>query len=158
MSSPSLSVAVVPTTAAVPLIDTDALIIGAGPVGLFQVFQLGLQELHAEVVDVLPHAGGQCVALYADKPIYDIPGLPVCTGQELTDRLMAQIRPFAAGFHWGHQVGRLEILQDGRFELRTQSGPAFRARTVFIAAGVGAFVPRSLKLQGLDAFRGTQVV
>lgn len=155
MLSSSASVVVAP---AVSLIDTDALIIGAGPVGLFQVFQLGLQALHAEVVDVLPHAGGQCVALYADKPIYDIPGLPVCTGQELTDRLMTQIRPFAPGFHWGQQVSRLEVRQDGRFELHTQSGTGFRARTVFIAAGVGAFVPRSLKLPGLDVFRGTQVV
>ncbi len=144
------------TTHDIP-IDTDALVIGAGPVGLFQVFQLGLLELHAEVVDVLPHPGGQCVALYGDKPIYDIPGLPVCSGQELTERLLTQIRPFSAGFHFGQQVTTLQPLPDGRFELHTSAGTVFRARTVFIAAGVGAFLPRGLPVPGLEAFRGTQL-
>lgn len=138
-------------------IETDALIVGAGPVGLFQVFQLGLLALHAEVVDALPHAGGQCVALYADKPIYDIPGLPVCTGQELTDRLLTQIRPFSPRFHFGQHLSALHPMGDGRFELRTDQGQIFRARTVFIAAGVGAFLPRSLKLPGLQELIGRQI-
>ncbi len=138
-------------------IETDALIIGAGPVGLFQVFQLGLLGLHAEVVDALPHAGGQCVSLYADKPIYDIPGIPACTGQELTDQLLTQIRPFAPGFHFRQHVSALRHLDDGRFELHTDQGQVFLARTVFIAAGVGAFLPRSLKLPGLQALSGRQV-
>lgn len=137
-------------------IDTDALVIGAGPVGLFQVFQLGLLALHAEVVDALPQAGGQCMALYADKPLYDIPGLPVCTGRELTERLLTQISPFTPGFHFRQCVTALRTLPDGRFELHTER-TVFRARTVFIAAGVGAFLPRSLPLPGLEAFRGTQV-
>ena len=138
-------------------INADALVIGAGPVGLFQVFQLGLLELHAEVIDALPYPGGQCVALYGDKPIYDIPAVPVCTGHELTERLLQQIKPFGAGLHLGQQVTQLRPLPDGRFELYTSTHKIFHARTVFIAAGVGAFLPRSLKLPGLEAFRGTQV-
>ncbi|MCK9215619.1 MAG: ferredoxin--NADP(+) reductase, partial [Rhodoferax sp.] len=87
-----------------PTIHTDALVIGAGPVGLFQVFQLGLQGIHAQVVDVLDQAGGQCIALYPDKPIYDIPGLPYSTGRELTQRLLQQVAPFQPGFHFNQQV------------------------------------------------------
>src|SRR5688572_27373013 len=86
------------------LIETDAVIVGAGPVGLFQVFELGLLEISAHVIDSLPYPGGQCAELYADKPIYDIPAVPVCTGQELVDRLLKQIEPMAATFHLGQQV------------------------------------------------------
>jgi thioredoxin reductase (NADPH) len=140
-----------------PAIDTDALVIGAGPTGLFQAFQLGLLGLSVQVVEVLPQAGGQCIALYPDKPIYDIPGLPVCTGRELTERLLTQIAPFHTGMHFGHEVTALQPRDDGRFEVGTASGPAFAARSVFIAAGVGAFTPRRLKVAGLDAHEQRQV-
>jgi thioredoxin reductase (NADPH) len=138
-------------------IETDAVIIGAGPVGLFQVFQLGLQEIRAHVIDALPHAGGQCVELYADKPIYDIPGLPVCTGRELVERLQRQIEPFVATFHFNQEVGELQRRSDGRFDLSTSAGTRFTAKTVFIAAGVGAFVPRKLKLDGIERFENRQL-
>src|SRR5471032_2984657 len=125
---------------------TDALIIGAGPAGLFQVFELGLREIAAHVVDALPFAGGQCVELYGDKPIYDIPALPSCTGRELTDRLLAQIRPFAPALHLGELVSQVTRLDDGRFEVRTRAGLQFDCGAIVLAAGVGAFVPRPLKV------------
>jgi len=137
-------------------IATDALVIGAGPVGLFQVFQLGLQGIHAEVVDVLDQAGGQCIELYADKPIYDIPGLPLSTGRDLTRRLIEQVAPFKPGFHFNQQVGELERQADGKWRVATPQ-QSFLTRTVFIAAGVGAFVPRQLKVDGLAAFAGSQL-
>jgi thioredoxin reductase (NADPH) len=138
-------------------IDTDALVIGAGPVGLFQVFQLGLQEIRAHVVDSLPQAGGQCTALYPDKPIYDIPALPLCTGRELTERLLAQASPFEPSFHFGQEVTELHPQADGRFAVKTSAGLAFRCRTVMVAAGVGAFQPRRLKVEALARFEGTQL-
>ncbi len=138
-------------------IETDALVIGAGPVGLFQVFELGLQALHAEVVDVLPAAGGQCTALYPDKPIYDIPSVVRCTGRELVDNLLRQIAPMRAGFHFGQLVDALQPRSDGRFDVSTSKGCRFVARTVFIAAGVGAFQPRGLKLPGIEVFAGKQL-
>jgi thioredoxin reductase (NADPH) len=138
-------------------IETDALIIGAGPVGLFQVFQLGLLEIKAHVVDSLPHAGGQCVELYADKPIYDIPAITRCTGQELVDRLLAQVQPFGATFHLGQEVTTLAKRDDGRFDVSTSTGTAFVAKTVFVAGGVGSFQPRSVKVDGIGAHVGTQL-
>ena len=144
-------------TTALPPIETDCVVIGAGPVGLFQVFQLGLQGLHAQVVDTLPAVGGQCLALYPDKPIYDIPGLPVCTGRELAERLLQQTRPFAPTFHLSQEVAELARQADGRWHLLTSTGTRFLTRTVFIAAGVGAFVARSLRLEGIAAFEGRQV-
>ncbi|HMN56550.1 MAG TPA: NAD(P)/FAD-dependent oxidoreductase, partial [Ottowia sp.] len=138
-------------------IETDALIIGAGPVGLFQVFELGLLEIKAHVIDSLPQPGGQPIELYPDKPIYDIPAIPVCTGQQLTDALLKQIEPFGASFHLGQTVSVLREQDDGRFEVATSAGTRFVARTVFIAAGVGAFEPRSIKLDGLAAFEGRQL-
>jgi len=138
-------------------IDTEALVIGAGPVGLFQVFQLGLQGISCHVIDALPHAGGQCAELYADKPIYDIPGIPHCTGQELVDRLLQQIAPFKPTWHLRHQVESVERLPDQRLLVRTHSNQTFRTATLFIAAGVGAFVARRMPLEGLEAFEGTQV-
>ena len=141
---------------ALPL-ETDAVVIGAGPVGLFQVFQLGLQGLRAHVVDALPYAGGQCAELYADKPIYDIPGIAVCSGLELVQRLQQQIAPFAPHWHLGQLVAQLAVQDDGRFLVTTSTGTQLLTRSVCIAAGVGAFVPRSLKLPGLDAFEGTQL-
>lgn len=138
-------------------IDTDAVIVGAGPVGLFQVFELGLLEVKAHVIDSLPHPGGQCVELYPDKPIYDIPAVPVCTGQELTDKLLAQIAPFGASFHFGQEVTIVQQQADGRFFVETTKGIQFLTKTLFIAAGVGAFQPRALKVEGLSAFEGTQL-
>ncbi|MGE4241767.1 NAD(P)/FAD-dependent oxidoreductase [Ramlibacter sp.] len=139
------------------MIETDALIVGAGPVGLFQVFELGLLEIRCHVVDSLPHVGGQCVELYGDKPIYDIPSVQVCTGRELVDNLMRQAQPFAPVFHLGQVVTRVEVRDDGRFVVETSRGIRFLARTVFIAAGVGAFLPRTVKVDGIDAFEGSQL-
>ncbi|MEM5448784.1 MULTISPECIES: NAD(P)/FAD-dependent oxidoreductase [Paraburkholderia] len=139
------------------LIETDALIIGAGPVGLFQVFELGLMEIHAHVVDSLPVVGGQCAELYPDKPIYDIPAVLMCTGQQLVDALMQQIEPFGATFHLGQEVQIVEPRADGRFFVQTSKGTQFLAKTVFIAAGVGSFQPRTLKLSGIERYRDTQL-
>ena len=139
------------------VIETDAVIVGAGPVGLFQVFELGLLEVKAHVIDSLPHPGGQCVELYPDKPIYDIPAVPVCTGQELTDNLLQQIAPFGATFHYGQEVSTVQKQADGRFLVQTNKGTCFLSKTIFIAAGVGAFQPRALKVEGLDKFLGSQL-
>ncbi|MDH6523842.1 NAD(P)/FAD-dependent oxidoreductase [Polynucleobacter sphagniphilus] len=136
---------------------TDALIIGAGPVGLFQVFELGLLEIKSHVIDSLPAVGGQCIELYPDKPIYDIPAIPVCTGRELTNNLLKQIEPFAPQFHLGQEVASLERQGDGRFLVSTSQGNQFLSKTVFVAAGVGAFQPRTLKLEGIEAFEGKQL-
>jgi len=140
-----------------PLIQTDALIIGAGPAGLFQVFELGLREISAQVVDALPFAGGQCVELYGDKPIYDIPALPACTGRELTERLLEQIRPFDTSLHFDQLVSHVARRADGRFDVRTKAGLQFDCGAIVLAAGVGAFVPRTLKLAGLEAFEDRQL-
>ena len=138
-------------------IDTEALVIGAGPVGLFQIFQLGLQGVHCHVVDALSHVGGQCAELYGQKPIYDIPGIPFCTGLELIERLQQQIAPFHATLHLGQQVDSIERLPDQRLLVTTSAGQTFLTTTLFIATGVGAFVPRRMVLDGLAAFEGTQV-
>ena len=138
-------------------ISTDAVVIGAGPVGLFQVFELGLLEIHAHVIDSLPHTGGQCLELYPDKPIYDIPGLLVCTGRELIERLSQQIEPFGATFHLGQQVNALQRQADGRFLVETSKGVRLLAKAVIIAGGVGSFQPRRIKVEGLAAFENTQV-
>jgi len=138
-------------------IQTDAVIIGAGPVGLFQVFELGLLEIKAHVIDSLPEIGGQCIELYPDKPIYDIPAIPVCTGRELTNNLLKQIEPFGAQFHLGQEVTQLEPQPDGRFLISTSRDEHFLTKTVFIAAGVGAFQPRTLNLEGMEAFDDKQV-
>lgn len=135
----------------------DAAIIGAGPVGLFQVFELGLLDIKAHVIDSLPEAGGQCIELYPDKPIYDIPAIPVCTGRELTNNLLKQIAPFSPQFHLGQEVTGLEKQADGRFLISTSQDLHFLAKTVFIAAGVGAFQPRLLNLEGIEAFVDKQV-
>ena len=141
---------------AAPL-ETDAVIVGAGPVGLFQVFELGLLEIKAHVIDSLAYPGGQCVELYPDKPIYDIPAVPVCTGQELTDNLLKQIQPFGATFHLGQEVTEVRRLEDGRFHVATSKGTRFVTKTLFIAAGVGSFQPRTLKVEGLERFDDTQL-
>lgn len=138
-------------------IETDAVIVGGGPVGLFQVFELGLLEIKAHVIDSLKDVGGQCIELYPDKPIYDIPAVPVCTGKELTDSLLKQIEPFEATFHLGQEVSVVERQSDGRFYVETIAGTRFLTRTVFIAAGVGSFQPRTLKVPDIDRFLGTQL-
>jgi thioredoxin reductase (NADPH) len=138
-------------------IETDAVIVGAGPVGLFQVFELGLLEIKANVIDSLAYPGGQPVELYPDKPIYDIPAITVCTGRELVDRLLAQIKPFDASFHLGQEVTAVERQDDGRFFVATSKGTRFLTKTLFIAAGMGAFQPRKLTIEGLERFEDTQL-
>ena len=133
-------------------IQTDVVIIGAGPAGLFQVFELGLLDIHAHVVDSLPRIGGQCGELYPEKPIYDIPAYPVIGAQELIDRLMEQIEPFNAQFHLGQAVTGLERKDNGRFALVTSAGIEFDTATVIIAAGLGAFQPRQLRAPGAVDF------
>ncbi|MFM2067969.1 MAG: hypothetical protein RLZZ584_2878 [Pseudomonadota bacterium] len=138
-------------------IETDAVIVGAGPVGLFQVFELGLLEIKAHIIDSLAYPGGQCIELYPDKPIYDIPAVPVCTGKELTDNLLKQIEPFGATFHLGQEVTEVARQDDGRFHVATSKGTRFLTKTVFIAGGVGSFQPRTLRVDGLDKYDGTQL-
>lgn len=139
------------------VIETDAVIIGAGPVGLFQAFELGLLEIPAHIIDALPQAGGQCVALYPNKLIYDIPGTPVCTGRELTDKLLQQIAPFNPPMHLNQSVMELRQEQDARFFIRTTAGQSFLSKTIFIAAGVGAFQARKLALDDIDVFENKQL-
>jgi thioredoxin reductase (NADPH) len=138
-------------------IQTEVVIVGAGPCGLFQVFELGLLGIKAHLLDSLPTAGGQCAELYPEKPIYDIPALPVCGAQELVDRLLEQIKPFGAEMHFGHEVTGLTKRADGRFDVTTAGGLQFDAGTVVIAGGVGSFQPRRLGVEGVDAFEGSQV-
>jgi thioredoxin reductase (NADPH) len=140
-----------------PPLETDAVVIGAGPAGLFQVFELGLLEIRAHVIDTLPMPGGQCIELYPDKPIYDIPGLPFCTGRELTERLLQQIQPFGATFHLNQEVASVQRQADQRFLVQTSQGTRLLSKTVFIAGGVGAFQPRTLRVPGLERFHDQQV-
>lgn len=139
------------------VIETDVVIVGAGPCGLFQVFELGLLGLKAEVVDSITQAGGQCAELYPDKPIYDIPAVPVCTGLELTENLLKQIEPFGAGMHLGHEVTELMPQEDGRFILRTHLDREFHAQAVVIAGGVGSFQPRRIRVADADGYEGTSL-
>ncbi len=138
-------------------IQTDVVIVGAGPCGLFQIFELGLLGIRAHVIDSLKHPGGQCSELYPEKPIYDIPALPVCGAQELVDRLLQQARPFNAQFHLGEEVNELKVLEDHTFLLRTSLDTRFHARTVIIAGGLGSFQPRRLGVEGSEAFEGTRI-
>ena len=134
------------------MITTDVVIVGAGPCGLFQVFELGLLGLKAEVVDSIPRPGGQCSELYPDKPIYDIPAVPVCTGQELTDALLKQIEPFSPGMHLGQEVQVVQRQDDDTFLVETSKGTQFNARAVVIAAGVGSFQPRQLRVPNVESY------
>jgi thioredoxin reductase (NADPH) len=138
-------------------IHTDAVIVGAGPVGLFQAFQLGLQDIRSHIIDALPHVGGQCVELYADKPIYDIPGIPVCTGRELVAQLQTQIKPFAPTFHLNQEVTEVERLGDGHISVRTSIGLHFVCKVLLIAAGVGAFQARKLSVDGAADLEGKRL-
>jgi len=133
---------------------TDAVIVGAGPIGLFQVFELGLLGLRAEVIDSLPQIGGQCTELYPDKPIYDIPAIPVCTARELIERLAEQIRPFSAGLHLGQEVTEVKPRADRRFDVATSRGLRFDTGAVIIAGGVGSFQPRRLALANAERYEG----
>ena len=139
------------------LIETDALIIGAGPVGLFAIFELGLVDIRAHVVDIQEKPGGQCAELYPEKPIYDIPALPVVSGQELTDRLLEQARPFDPQFHLGQMIETMERSQDGRWMLTSDLGGRFLAKVVVIAAGGGSFQPKRPPVPGIEDFEGTSV-
>lgn len=138
-------------------IEADAVIIGAGPVGLFAVFELGLVDISAHVVDILDKPGGQCAELYPEKPIYDIPGLPVVTGQELTDRLLEQIKPFGAAFHLGERIDLLRRNSDDRFRVETDTGKVFHTKIVVIAAGGGSFTPKRPPLEGIAEYEGRSV-
>ena len=146
-----------PSASPAATLETDAVVIGAGPVGLFQVFELGLLEIRSHVIDSLPFAGGQCVELYADKPIYDIPGTPVCSARELVARLLQQIEPFAAPLHLGQQVDSVQRQADGRFLVETSTGTRLLAKAIVIAGGVGSFQPRRLKIDALAPYEGTQL-
>ncbi|MEO0421548.1 MAG: NAD(P)/FAD-dependent oxidoreductase [Pseudomonadota bacterium] len=146
------------TDATTTPIETDVLIVGAGPCGLFQVFELGLLGLKAHLVDALRAPGGQCTELYPDKPIYDIPALPIVGAQELIDRLMEQIAPFDPTFHLGQEVQVVEPLGEGEgFRVVTSAGTTFMAKTVIIAGGVGSFQPRKLRVEGADRYEGEQI-
>ncbi|HKE94465.1 MAG TPA: NAD(P)/FAD-dependent oxidoreductase [Povalibacter sp.] len=138
-------------------IQADVVIIGAGPCGLFQIFELGLLGIRAHVIDSLKHPGGQCSELYPEKPIYDIPALPVCGAQELIDRLLQQAKPFNAQFHLGEEVTELKVLEDHTFLVRTSLDTRFHARTVIIAGGLGSFQPRRLGVEGSESFEGTHI-
>ena len=138
-------------------IKTDAVIIGGGPVGLFAVFELGLLDIKCQVIDILDRAGGQCAELYPEKPIYDIPGYPVISGQELTDKLLEQAAPFSPGYHFNQMVTELDKLDDGTFRVKTDDGTEFFAPVVVIAAGGGSFQPKKPPMPGIDDFEGTSV-
>jgi thioredoxin reductase (NADPH) len=138
-------------------IQADVVIVGAGPCGLFQIFELGLLGINVHIIDSLRHPGGQCSELYPEKPIYDIPALPVCGAQELVDRLLQQAKPFNAQFHMGEEVTELQVLPDNTFLLATSRDTRFHARTVIIAGGLGSFQPRRIGLEGSEAFEGRNI-
>src|SRR5829696_913654 len=151
-------------------IETDVVIVGAGPVGLFAVFELGLLDIKAHLVDILPKVGGQCAELYPEKPIYDIPGFPIITGQGIVDNLMRQIEPFRPVFHLGEMVEGLETLgtaEAPRFRVRTDGDKVFECKSIVIAAGGGSFQPKKPPIEGIgvhyavrrmDAFRDKRIL
>jgi thioredoxin reductase (NADPH) len=138
-------------------IKTDVLIIGAGPCGLFAVFELGLLDIKAHVIDILDKVGGQCAELYPEKPIYDIPALPVVSGQGLTDALMKQIAPFKPTFHLGEMVETIESIGEPEFRVGTDQGKVFETKLIVIAAGGGSFQPKRPPVPGIEAYEGTSV-
>ena len=138
-------------------VEADAVIVGAGPVGLFAVFELGLVDIKCHLVDILDRPGGQCAELYPEKPIYDIPALPIVTGQELVDKLMEQIKPFGPAFHFSQRVDTLSREPDGRLRLTTDAGTTFLAKVVVVAAGGGSFTPKRPPLPGIEAYEGKSV-
>jgi thioredoxin reductase (NADPH) len=139
------------------LVETDAIIVGAGPVGLFAVFELGLLDIKSAVIDILDKPGGQCAELYPEKPIYDIPGYPVINGAELVDKLLEQIKPFHPSLHLGQMVESLAREADGRFRLTTDRGTTFLGKVVVVAAGGGSFQPKRPPVPGIEAYEGTSV-
>ena len=138
-------------------ITTDVVIIGAGPVGLFAVFELGLLDLKCHLIDILDKPGGQCAELYPEKPIYDIPAYPVIGAQELVEKLQEQIKPFSPTFHYGQQVEKVERQADGTFLVATDAGTEFQAKVVVIAAGGGSFQPKRPPVPGIEGYEGTSV-
>lgn len=136
---------------------TDAIIIGAGPVGLFAVFELGLLDIKAHLIDILDRPGGQCTELYPEKPIYDIPAYPIISGQELTDNLMKQIEPFKPVFHLSQMAEKVERTADGKWTVTTDIGTSITAPVIIIAAGGGSFMPKKPSLPNIDAYEGTSV-
>jgi thioredoxin reductase (NADPH) len=138
-------------------IKTDALIIGAGPCGLFAVFELGLLDIKVHLVDILDKIGGQCAELYPEKPIYDIPGVPMVTGQGLTDSLMEQIKPFSPTFHLNEMIEKVEKIGDPLFRVTTDAGKVFETKVVIISAGGGSFQPKRPPVPGIEAYEGTSV-
>ena len=138
-------------------IKTDVLIIGAGPCGLFAVFELGLLDMKVHLVDILDKIGGQCAELYPEKPIYDIPGIPMVTGQGLTDQLLEQIKPFGPTFHLNEMVESIEKIGDPLFRVKTDGGKEFEAKVVVISAGGGSFQPKRPPVPGIEAYEGTSV-
>ena len=138
-------------------IKTDALIIGAGPCGLFAVFELGLLDIKAHLIDILDKIGGQCAELYPEKPIYDIPGIPMVTGQGLTDALMEQIKPFGATFHLNEMVEKVEKIGDPLFRVTTDAGQVFETKVVIISAGGGSFQPKRPPVPGIEVYEGKSV-
>ena len=142
------------------VIETDVVIVGAGPCGLFAVFELGLLDIRAHLVDILPKVGGQCAELYPEKPIYDIPGFPMVTGQALVDNLLEQIRPFGPTFHLGQMIETVEPIgnpEAPRFRVGTDAGTVFETKTVIIAAGGGSFQPKKPPIPGIEAYEDGSV-
>ncbi|MEL7029760.1 MAG: NAD(P)/FAD-dependent oxidoreductase, partial [Pseudomonadota bacterium] len=138
-------------------IETDVLIVGAGPVGLFAVFELGLLDLQCHLVDILDRPGGQCTELYPEKPIYDIPAYPSISAQGLVDRLMEQIEPFGASYHFSQMVTALSRQEDGRFLVETDIGTRFLVPVIAIAAGGGSFQPKRPPIKGIEPYEGESV-
>ncbi|WP_415315500.1 NAD(P)/FAD-dependent oxidoreductase [Candidatus Pelagibacter sp. Uisw_137] len=139
------------------MIKTDTLIIGAGPVGLFCVHQLGIIGLKCEVVDNLDKIGGQCIELYPDKPIYDIPAVPECTGEELTNNLIEQIKAFKTNFHLNERVEKIKKVEK-KWLIKTNKGTKFEASSIIIAAGVGSFEPRKFPTKEIERYEGKQIL
>src|SRR6201998_1272551 len=138
-------------------IKTDALIIGAGPCGLFAVFELGLLDMKAHLVDILDKIGGQCAELYPEKPIYDIPGIHFVTGHGLTEQLLEQIKPFGPTFHLGEMVEKVEKIGDPLFRVTTDAGKVFECKVGVISAGGGSFQPKRPPVPGIEAYEGSSV-
>jgi thioredoxin reductase (NADPH) len=145
------------STATTTTIETDVVIVGAGPVGLFAVFELGLLDMRCHLIDILDRPGGQCAELYPEKPIYDIPGFPVVSAQELIDNLMEQIKPFHPQFHFSQMVETISRRDDGRFDVGTDGGENFVAKVIVIAAGGGSFQPKRPPVPGIEGYEGTSV-
>ncbi len=137
--------------------NTDVIIVGTGPVGLFAVFELGLLGIKCELIDILGKPGGQCAELYPEKPIYDIPAVPICTGQELTDKLLQQIKPFDYNLNLSQMVEAVEKLPDGKWQVTTDEGNKFIAPVIVIAAGGGSFTPKKPPIKGIEQFEGKSV-